>query len=56
MQLYTGLVLKGAGVVEEILDGLTRAVEARGAARIGELVGARASAWAGRNPPRESVD
>ena len=48
VQLYTGLALKGAGVVEEILEGLERAVEERGVARIGELVGARASAWAER--------
>ena len=47
MQLYTGLVIKGHGVVEEILEGLSRAVEARGLNRIGELVGARASFWAG---------
>ncbi|HTZ65928.1 MAG TPA: quinone-dependent dihydroorotate dehydrogenase [Roseiarcus sp.] len=47
VQLYTGLALKGAGVVAEILEGLSRAVEARGVNRIGELVGARASAWAG---------
>jgi len=46
-QLYTGLVLKGHGVVEEILEGLSRAVEARGLNRIGELVGSQASAWAG---------
>ena len=46
VQLYTGLALKGAGVVAEILEGLSRAVEARGVNRIGELVGARASAWA----------
>jgi dihydroorotate dehydrogenase len=50
IQLYTGLALKGAGVVEEILDGLERAVERRGVERIGELVGARASAWAGPDP------
>jgi dihydroorotate dehydrogenase len=56
VQLYTGLALKGAGVVEEILDGLKRAVEARRVARIGELVGAQASAWAGANRPRESAD
>ena len=49
VQLYTALALKGAGVVEEILDGLAHAVEARGAKRIGDLVGARAGAWAG--PP-----
>lgn len=48
VQLYTGLALKGAGVVEEILDGLSHAVEARGLNRIGDLVGATASAWAGR--------
>jgi dihydroorotate dehydrogenase len=48
VQLYTGLVLKGHGVVEEILEGLSRSVEARGLKRIGELVGARASVWAGR--------
>ena len=48
VQLYTGLALKGQGVVEEILDGLSRAVEARGLNRIGELVGAQASVWAER--------
>jgi dihydroorotate dehydrogenase len=47
MQLYTGLALKGHGIVEEILEGLSRAVEARGLNRIGELVGARANEWAG---------
>jgi dihydroorotate dehydrogenase len=47
VQLYTAFALKGIGAIEEILDGLKRAVEARGAARIGELVGAQASAWAG---------
>ena len=48
VQLYTGLALRGQGVVEEILGGLGSAVEARGVKRIGELVGAQASAWAGR--------
>jgi dihydroorotate dehydrogenase len=48
VQLYTGLALKGQGVVEEILGGLSRTVEARGLNRIGELVGAQASVWAGR--------
>ena len=48
MQLYTGLALKGHGVVAEILDGLSRAVEARGLNRIGELVGAQASSGLGR--------
>jgi dihydroorotate dehydrogenase len=48
VQLYTGLALKGHGIVEEILHGLSRAVEARGVNRVGELVGARASFWARR--------
>src|SRR6202034_2717248 len=48
VQLYTGLALKGHGIVEEILEGLSRAVEARGVDRIGELVGAQATAWAQR--------
>ena len=49
IQLYTGLALKGAGVVEEILAGLADAVEERGVKRIGDLVGARAGGWAGRD-------
>jgi dihydroorotate dehydrogenase len=56
VQLYTGLALKGPGVVKEILDGLMRAVEARGVSRIGELVGARASAWAERELASEGAD
>jgi dihydroorotate dehydrogenase len=47
VQLYTGLVLKGPGLVEDVLDGLIRLLETRGLNRIGELVGARASFWAG---------
>ena len=47
VQLYTGLALKGHGVIEEILEGLSRTVEAHGLNRIGELVGARATVWAG---------
>jgi len=48
VQLYTGLALNGVGVVGEILDGLTRVVEARGAGSIGALTGARAAEWAER--------
>lgn len=48
VQFYTGLALKGYGLVHEILEGLSRAVASRGVSRIGELVGARASAWAAR--------
>jgi dihydroorotate dehydrogenase len=46
VQLYTGLALKGVGVVEEILAGLTRAIEDRGAAGLSQLVGTRADDWA----------
>ena len=46
VQLYTGLALKGVGVVAEILDGLARAVEERGVASVAALTGARASEWA----------
>ena len=46
VQLYTSLALKGVGVVEEILDGLTRAVQRRGVASVSELTGARAATWA----------
>jgi dihydroorotate dehydrogenase len=56
VQLYTGLALKGADVVEEILEGLSRAVEARGVKRIGELVGAKASAWAGQERASAAED
>jgi dihydroorotate dehydrogenase len=56
VQLYTGLALKGPGVVKEILDGLSRAIEASRAKRIGELVGSRASAWAGREPASAAED
>ncbi len=56
VQLYTGLALKGHGIVAEILEGLSRAVEARGLNRIGELVGAQASAWAGREPATAESD
>src|SRR6202042_2542209 len=43
VQLYTGLALKGQGVVEEILGGLGRRAEARGLNRMGELAGPRAN-------------
>jgi dihydroorotate dehydrogenase len=56
VQLYTGLVLRGHGVVEEILEGLSRVVEARGLNRIGELVGARASFWADHERTKGDAD
>jgi dihydroorotate dehydrogenase len=46
IQLYTSLALKGVGVVAEVLDGLARAVEARGVANVAALTGTRARDWA----------
>jgi dihydroorotate dehydrogenase len=46
IQLYTSLALKGVGVVADILGGLARAVEARGASSVSALIGARAREWA----------
>ena len=46
LQLYTALALKGVGVVAEILDGLERALDERGAATLAALRGARAREWA----------
>ncbi len=46
VQLYTSLALKGVGVVAEILDGLARAIEARGLSSLSALTGARAREWA----------
>ena len=51
VQLYTSLALKGVGVVAEILDGLTRAVEERGAATVAALTGSRAQEWARSRGP-----
>ena len=56
VQLYTGLALRGADVMHEILDGLARAVEARGVKRIGELTGTRAGVWAGREQAMAGED
>lgn len=46
VQLYTGLVYRGPRLIGEILDGLSRAVAARGAGAIADLVGTRARDWA----------
>ena len=46
VQLYTSLALRGVGVVGDILDGLARAVEARGVASVAALTGTRAREWA----------
>jgi dihydroorotate dehydrogenase len=48
VQLYTSLALKGVGVVEEILAGLTQAIAERGVSSVATLTGTRATYWAGR--------
>ncbi|RBP00791.1 dihydroorotate oxidase A [Roseiarcus fermentans] len=48
VQLYTGLALKGVGVVADILDGLVRAVSERGVPSLSALTGTRAHEWAQR--------
>jgi dihydroorotate dehydrogenase len=40
VQLYTGLVYRGPGVVREILTGLTEHLERDGYATVAEAVGA----------------
>ena len=46
VQIYTSLVLKGVGVVAEILDGLGRFVGERGVQTVASLTGRRARDWA----------
>ena len=45
IQLYTSLALKGPSVVTQVLNGLVRAIEQRGAPNVVALVGARAGEW-----------
>ena len=46
VQLYTGLVYRGPSLIGEILDGLARAVAARGVDDLAALVGTQAREWA----------
>ncbi len=47
LQLYTALIYRGPALIEEILLGLSRLVEARGLSSVAELTGSRARDWAG---------
>ena len=49
IQLYTGLIYQGLGLVGEITGGLAVASEARGVANIAGLVGVRADQWAAKS-------
>ncbi|MGD0643014.1 MAG: dihydroorotate dehydrogenase (quinone), partial [Roseiarcus sp.] len=46
VQIYTGMIYRGPGVIDEILDGLSRAVAARRDGGLADLVGAGARDWA----------
>jgi dihydroorotate dehydrogenase len=48
VQLYTGLVYEGVGLVAEILNGLSAALDRAGAASLADLRGTRAHEWAAR--------
>jgi len=46
IQLYTGLVYEGPGLIARIKQGLTKAVRGSGAANISALTGTKVDAWA----------
>lgn len=46
IQLYTGMIFQGPGLVQQIKDHLARAVRQAGARSITDLVGVQAEAWA----------
>jgi dihydroorotate dehydrogenase len=48
VQLYTGLIYEGVGLVAEILNGLSAALDRAGAASLADLRGTRAHEWAAR--------
>ena len=48
LQLYTGLVYEGPGLIARIKQGLLRAMETAGASSLAPLVGKRAAEWAAK--------
>ncbi len=48
LQLYTGLIYEGPGLIGRILDGLAEACRTRNLAAIGQLTGTQAAAWAAK--------
>lgn len=46
IQLYTGMVYRGSGLLSEVKRALLRAMEKEGAETLGALTGSRAEAWA----------
>lgn len=49
LQLYTGLIFEGPGLVGRIKDHLTSAIRRSGVKSISELVGKRAAEWAAKS-------
>jgi dihydroorotate dehydrogenase len=48
VQLYTGLIYEGVGLVAEILNGLSAALDRAAATSLADLRGTRAHEWAAR--------
>jgi dihydroorotate dehydrogenase len=48
LQLYTGLIYEGPGLIASIKDHLASVCRARGVRSIGELTGSKAAEWAAR--------
>lgn len=48
LQLYTGLIYKGPSLIGEIKQHLVAAVKSRGVARLQDLTGVEAAAWAAK--------
>ena len=48
IQLYTGLVFQGPGLIARLKSGLLHAIEASGADSLKPLIGRRADEWAKR--------
>jgi dihydroorotate dehydrogenase len=46
VQFYTALIYKGPGLIDDIKQGLLRAMEAAGASSLQPLVGSKAAQWA----------
>ncbi|MEO0548248.1 MAG: quinone-dependent dihydroorotate dehydrogenase [Pseudomonadota bacterium] len=51
VQVYTGLVYEGPGLVKDILKGMSRHLDRTGANSIIDLVGTKTEAWANRSIP-----
>ncbi|MEM1040054.1 MAG: quinone-dependent dihydroorotate dehydrogenase [Pseudomonadota bacterium] len=51
VQVYTGLVYEGPGLVKDILSAMSHHLDQTGADRITDLVGTKTDAWAGRAIP-----